>query len=247
MGQGAPRTCRCIETGLSGLPPLIFSGQGAPRTCRCIETDSSAFGLKIFFTVREHHAPVGALRLRGHPRHDTLVGLSGSTTQGSGVGRGYPWRLQTDRRRITQAGCTVPGRSEPNCTFDRDPLSEDPRNHAETSRCSTPVKSSHAQTGALCTWDSTNERSTIRKNRGIMRETRGQPVRATLSDVQYPHYPERSPRHLESPAPPRSAAWATGPAGSASPAEPPEPVPSTRTWAAVPRLAPELPGSAGDK
>ena len=80
-----------------------------------------------------------------------------------------------------------------------------------------------------------------------MRETRGQPVRAPLSDVQYPHYPERSPRHLESPAPPRSAAWATGPAGSASPAEPPEPVPSTRTWAAVPRLAREVPGSAGDQ
>ena len=115
----------------------------------------------------------------------------------------FPHR-RADRRRITRVGCAISGWSGRSCTFDRDPLSEDPRNHAETPRRSTPLKSSHAQTGALCTWDSTNERSTIRKNRGIMRETRGRPVRAPLSDVQYPHYPERSPRHLESPAPSRS-------------------------------------------
>ena len=37
-------------------------GQGAPRTCRCIETSYSSL-LKARATVREHHAPVGALRL----------------------------------------------------------------------------------------------------------------------------------------------------------------------------------------
>ena len=37
MGQGAPRTCRCIETRLGvGKMPSTFR-QGAPRT-RCIET-----------------------------------------------------------------------------------------------------------------------------------------------------------------------------------------------------------------
>ena len=39
-----------------------------------------------------------------------------------------------------------------NCTFNRDPPLEDPRNHAETPRRSTPVKLSHVQTGLLCTW-----------------------------------------------------------------------------------------------
>ena len=38
-GQGAPRTCRCIETeeALTSMA-LETASQGAPRTCRCIET-----------------------------------------------------------------------------------------------------------------------------------------------------------------------------------------------------------------
>jgi len=36
--QGAPRTCRCIETCPQCLYHLLAKGQGAPRTCRCIET-----------------------------------------------------------------------------------------------------------------------------------------------------------------------------------------------------------------
>ena len=36
-------------------------GQGAPRTCRCIETFSGTPAIPTH-TVREHHAPVGALR-----------------------------------------------------------------------------------------------------------------------------------------------------------------------------------------
>ena len=38
--QGAPRTCRCIETGRA--PPFGSrqACQGAPRTCRCIETEN---------------------------------------------------------------------------------------------------------------------------------------------------------------------------------------------------------------
>ena len=37
-GQGAPRTCRCIETELVDDLIAIRIRQGAPRTCRCIET-----------------------------------------------------------------------------------------------------------------------------------------------------------------------------------------------------------------
>ena len=37
-------------------------GQGAPRTCRCIETCKGVRVKWGFFVVREHHAPVGALR-----------------------------------------------------------------------------------------------------------------------------------------------------------------------------------------
>ena len=56
------------------------AGQGAPRTCRCIETDRLD---KLFFLewkVREHHAPVGALRHRCGPPHWSLSTESGSTT-----------------------------------------------------------------------------------------------------------------------------------------------------------------------
>ena len=38
-------------------------GQGALRTCRCIETVSPFFLAPPQFPAREHHAPVGALRL----------------------------------------------------------------------------------------------------------------------------------------------------------------------------------------
>ena len=37
-------------------------GQGAPRTCRCIETTSPGIHAMKLLKVREHHAPVGALR-----------------------------------------------------------------------------------------------------------------------------------------------------------------------------------------
>ena len=37
-GQGAPRTCRCIETARMAFEQDEVSRQGAPRTCRRIET-----------------------------------------------------------------------------------------------------------------------------------------------------------------------------------------------------------------
>ena len=61
-GQGAPRTCRCIETLMGGSFRVDERiGQGAPRTCRCIETEHDT-SMMLSMIVREHHAPVGALR-----------------------------------------------------------------------------------------------------------------------------------------------------------------------------------------
>ena len=93
-------------------------------------------------------------------------------------------------------GCAVRGRSGRCCTFDRDPPLEDPRNHAETPRRSTLLKSSHVQTGLLCTWESADARSTIRENRGILRKTRNRPAGPSLSHVQSarPTGPGEGPR-----------------------------------------------------
>ena len=68
-GQGAPRTCRCIETNKLERGLLVESSQGAPRTCRCIETDRQAAPKLPPVCVREHHAPVGALRRWGSTRN----------------------------------------------------------------------------------------------------------------------------------------------------------------------------------
>ena len=61
-GQGAPRTCRCIETVAPHHQIRRNERQGAPRTCRCIETPGHTGRCWCLRTVREHHAPVGALR-----------------------------------------------------------------------------------------------------------------------------------------------------------------------------------------
>ena len=70
-GQGAPRTCRCIETSALHLLEFVAQSQGAPRTCRCIETGRRLWraepGVSLVPAVREHHAPVGALRLSPLP------------------------------------------------------------------------------------------------------------------------------------------------------------------------------------
>ena len=100
-GQGAPRTCRCIETvkkthrlrrffvrehhapvgALRHMPMwrrrTPTTSQGAPRTCRCIETiplvpSGSEPG------VREHHAPVGALRPGCSPQFPGRLGRQGA-------------------------------------------------------------------------------------------------------------------------------------------------------------------------
>ena len=73
----------------------------------------------------------------------------------------------------------------PRITF-QDRLSKNPRNHAETSRFSTPVESSDVQSGSLCTWESVTGKPTIRGNPVITRRTRNRPVRGSLSHVQHP-------------------------------------------------------------
>ena len=94
-------------------------------------------------------SPPGALGRSARLRSRLLVGDRGEdalvadgaahrvVAAGSGVGS-------------SPSGMGGPGRC---CTFDRSRLSENPRNHAETSRRSTPVKSSHVQSGPFCTWE----------------------------------------------------------------------------------------------
>ena len=55
-------------------------GQGAPRTCRCIETRFGRYARASSAIVREHHAPVGALRQQGNWRTEDRPLSSGSTT-----------------------------------------------------------------------------------------------------------------------------------------------------------------------
>ena len=109
--------------------------------------------------------------------------------------RGRPapwWRRPTGARPVHCAASGPVGRC---CTFDRDPLSEDPRDHAETPQRSTALKSSHVQTGPLCTWERITVTSTIRENLGITRKTHRRPTRALLSHVQYPcDRPEQTSR-----------------------------------------------------
>ena len=54
--------------------------QGAPRTCRCIETCKGGLESRDLLVVREHHAPVGALRHQT-PSEGRPSVKSGSTTR----------------------------------------------------------------------------------------------------------------------------------------------------------------------
>ena len=61
-GQGAPRTCRCIETlmFLSRWALILVREHHAPVGALRRQSDSHNYGEDS--EVREHHAPVGALR-----------------------------------------------------------------------------------------------------------------------------------------------------------------------------------------
>ena len=101
--QGAPRTCRCIET--CGLPVSVWLHEvrehhapvGALRhrpahvegeTTNVREHHAPVGALRqgaspmsaASHCVREHHAPVGALRRQSSQRDDTIPHSSGSTT-----------------------------------------------------------------------------------------------------------------------------------------------------------------------
>ena len=55
------------------------------------------------------------------------------------------------------------------CTFDRDRLAMDRRNHAETPRRSTPLKLSYVQSRSFCTWEPVHWKPTFQeepRNRG---------------------------------------------------------------------------------
>ena len=67
---------RHVIDGETSLPV----SQGAPRTCRCIETWRALALWVPHLLVREHHAPVGALRPGDNPLDVRTVVRSGSTT-----------------------------------------------------------------------------------------------------------------------------------------------------------------------
>ena len=67
-------------------------GQGAPRTCRCIETKASALREEQN-VVREHHAPVGALRHAAARRRHR-----------GGTGQGAPRTCRCIETRLSPMG-----------------------------------------------------------------------------------------------------------------------------------------------
>ena len=92
------------------------------------------------------------------PRINESLSPEGSRG-GSGVMR-WCRRASAGWVRVRGVGAAPPGpdvRHRGNdgrcCTFDRDRPATDRRNHAETLRRSTPLKSSHVQRGPLCTWE----------------------------------------------------------------------------------------------
>ena len=76
-GQGAPRTARCIKTVWHGSWMPAHVSQGAPRTARCIKTPGQQARKQRTRRVREHPAPLGALRRASGHEQPTVVGVRG--------------------------------------------------------------------------------------------------------------------------------------------------------------------------
>ena len=92
-----------------------------------------------------------AIWSRGAGSEESVIGdLPGSAPRGRPCGVAIADAVV--KAGAAGIGHVVRGRSGRCCTFGRDPSSENPRNHAETPRRSTPVKLSHVQTGLFCTW-----------------------------------------------------------------------------------------------
>ena len=83
------------------------------------------------------------------------------------------------------------------CTFDRDRLAMDRRNHAETPRRSTPLKLSHVQSRSFCTWEPVRWKPTFQeepRNRGENPESvhGGAPVQCATPLRPAPEEPGRA-------------------------------------------------------
>ena len=154
-----------------------------------LSRDSGAARDPRYLRAGRHRVARGGLRGIGRDRRWAGVSAAGSPARCCG-------RVRGAGAGAVGIGCAVRGRSGRCCTFDRNPPPENPRNHAETPRRSTPVKLSHVQTDLLCTWESADARSTIRENRGILRKTWNRPAGPPLSHVQSarPAGPGEGPR-----------------------------------------------------
>ena len=160
----------CPRGGLGGVGPRTGSaGEGFWRVSGSVQvlpTPDGSHGTRIRVLLRRagRAGPAGSGR--------SVRAVPGLARLGPGV-RSGDWLKRS-------------------CTFDQDLSSEDPRNHAETSQRSTPVKSSHVQSDPLCTWENITRKPKIRKIPGIARKTRNWPARAPSPNVQlHPDDPRR--------------------------------------------------------
>ena len=108
-------------------------GQGAPRTCRCIETPRCSRGQGCSCRVREHHAPVGALR---PTVLEVIIGLKGVREHHAPVGALRPVKDVAAAVAATRQGAPRTCR----CI--------ETRSRERGQRC-TPVREHRAPVGAL--------------------------------------------------------------------------------------------------
>ena len=200
-GRDRPREeARNINDSLSAfrLDPGLCGRFGQPAPPRIPRGGRSrAPGRAPQVGRRPRRAPRSAGRARGSVRRERVL----AARPAAPGPRGRSWSSRTAAPIPPRNISGDPARRAqywrglgPCCTFDWNPLSENPRNHAETPRRSTLLKCSHVQSGPFCTWESITVTSPIHENRGIARKTRNQAVGAPLSNVQHsPKRPERCP------------------------------------------------------
>ena len=127
-------------------------------------------------------------------RRDPGIGRERCDGAGGRVRGGCVSAVSGRGRRARMRGA---GGSRRCCTFDRDRLAIDRRNHAETPRHSTPLKLSHVQSRSFCTWEPVHWKPTFQeepRNRGKNPESvhGGAPVQCATPLRPAPEEPGRA-------------------------------------------------------